>query len=78
MIHRGPRTPEGTPDWKTIDAQRKPKAAKQRHGKVDATVPSHDDLIDACQAQLAKVKLGSEEWAVLQDKLRELQQGARP
>jgi hypothetical protein len=78
MIHRGPQTSEGTPDWDALEAQLACKVAKQRHVKVEATVPSHDALIDACQARLTKVELGSEEWAALQDKLRELQQGASP
>ena len=75
MIHRGPQTPEGTPDWDALEAQLTCQAAKQRPGKVEATVPSHDDLIDAYGARLHKVDPGSDEWITLQDTLRKLQQG---
>ncbi len=44
MIHRGPRTLEGTPDWDALEAQLTCKATKQRHGKEEATVPSYDAL----------------------------------
>jgi hypothetical protein len=83
MIHRGPPTPEGTPDWEALDVQFKRNAVKHKRKEAETRAPSEDtisreDLIAACKTRLVEVEPGSEEWAILQDKLRELQQETSP
>jgi hypothetical protein len=77
MIHRAPRTPEGTADWDALEAQLAHRRRRAKASETSGDVISLKGKIAACDELLERLSPQSEEWEDVQEAREQLRQRLR-